>query len=231
MTIDIDVLDTQHSDLDDTFRRHAFEHLRDSGAVEVIDVVATSPGGAESAQRTLDVLVARGMAIIENDRLVAFDGLSIQPTKHRMRLGDDSLFTWCPADAVGIPAALGEDGEVVTACPYCSAEIVLSIHAGEPQGDADLILWLPTANCSHVVTQFCPDVNFFCSREHLDAWRSQAGNPEGETLSAEGAAELGRQWQSSRRPHEEAAAARWLDPRPRSDQRPHRRNEGVRLPT
>ena len=39
-----------------------------------------------------------------------------------------------------------------------------------------------------------PDVNFFCDRAHLDAWRSQAGTPVGETLSADEAAELGRQW-------------------------------------
>lgn len=45
-----------------------------------------------------------------------------------------------------------------------------------------------------VVTQFCPDVNFFCNRDHLATWRAQAGNPEGETLDADGAAELGRQW-------------------------------------
>lgn len=194
MTINIDVLDTQHSDLDDVFRRHAFERLRRSGPVDVSDVVTTSPSGGASAQGTLDVLVERGMAIIEDGRLVAIDGLSIQPTRHRMRLGDDSLFTWCAADAVGIPAALGEDAKVITACPQCSAEIVVSIRAGVPQGETDLVLWVPTASCSHVVTQFCPDVNFFCNRGQLDEWRNASGNPSGEALDAEEAAELGRQW-------------------------------------
>ncbi len=194
MTIDIDVLDTQHSELDDVFRRHAFERLRESGGATATDVVATSPSGVESSQRTLGVLVERGMAIVEEDNLVAIDGLSVQPTKHRMKLGSDELFTWCAADAVGIPAALGEDGEVETTCPYCSARIVVPIRSGVPQADAQLVLWLPTASCSHVVTQFCPDVNFFCSRDHLDDWRSRAGEPEGETLDAEGAAALGRQW-------------------------------------
>jgi alkylmercury lyase len=194
MPIEIDPLQTQHSDLDDVFRRHAFEQLRRSGAVAVTEVVATSPSGSESAQCTLDVLVERGMAILNDGNLVGIDGLSLQPTGHRMRLGDDQLFTWCAADAIGIPAALGEDGEVATACPYCSTRVVIPISAGVPQAEDDLVLWLPTASCSHVVTQFCPDVNFFCNREHLDAWRSQAGEPEGETLDTDGAAELGRQW-------------------------------------
>lgn len=51
MTINIDVLDTQHSDLDDTFRRHAFERLPRSGPLAVTNVVITSPSGAESAHR------------------------------------------------------------------------------------------------------------------------------------------------------------------------------------
>ncbi|MDQ3620099.1 MAG: alkylmercury lyase family protein [Actinomycetota bacterium] len=194
MPINIDVLDTQHSGLDDAFRRHAFEQLRCSGPVAASDLVASSPSGAEAARRTLDELVERGMAIVEHDKLVAIDGLSLRPTQHRMRIGDDALFTWCAADAIGIPAALSEVGEVITACPHCSAEIVVPIQAGLPQANEDLVLWLPTANCSQVVTQFCPDVNLFCNHDHLDAWRSLAGDPEGETLSADEAAELGRQW-------------------------------------
>ena len=194
MTINIDVLDTQHSNLDDGFRRHAFERFRRSGAVAAAEVVETSPNGPASAQSTLDQMIERGMAILEGDELVAIDGLSNRPTQHQMRLGDDVLFTWCAADAIGIPAALGEDGEVVTACPHCAAEIVVSIRVGIPEANEDLLLWLPTASCSHVVTQFCPDVNFFCNRDHVEAWRSQAGEPVGETLNADEAAELGRQW-------------------------------------
>lgn len=194
MTINIDVLDTQHSNLDDGFRRHAFERLRESGPVALGQLVETSPNGPASAQSTLDEMVERGMAVLEDDELVAIDGLSVRPTQHRMRLSDDALFTWCAADAIGIPAALAEAGEVVTACPHCSVEIVIPIKAGVPEANEDLVLWLPTASCSHVVTQFCPDVNFFCTRAHLDAWRSQAGEPVGESLNGDEAAELGRQW-------------------------------------
>lgn len=194
MTIDIDVLDTQHSNLDDSFRRHAFERLRASGPIPVSDVVATSPRGQESAQESLDEMLERGMAIVEGGELVAIDGLSTRPTQHRMRLSADALFTWCAADAVGIPAALAEDGEIMTTCPHCSAQIHVGIHAGVPNANDDLVLWVPTASCSHVVTQFCPDVNLFCNRDHLEAWRSQAGDPAGEILNTEGAAELGRQW-------------------------------------
>ncbi len=194
MTVEIDVLDSQHSDLDGAFRRHAFERLRRSGAIRVRDLVEGSPSGRDSAQSTLDALVERGMAIVDDSQLVAIDGLSVRPTRHRTQIGGDELYTWCAADAVGIPAALSADAEVVTACPHCSALIAISLSAGVPKADEELVLWLPTASCSHVVTQFCPEVNFFCIAEHLKAWRSQAGDPEGEMLSADGAAELGRKW-------------------------------------
>lgn len=194
MTIDIDVLDTQHGGLDDRFRRHAFEELRRLGAVALNQLLAGSPSGPESSRATLDTLMERGMAIVDDDELVAIDGLSVRPTQHRMRLGADVLFTWCAADAIGIPAALGEDALVFTACPNCSTEIVVPIDAGVPDADEAIVLWMPTASCSHVVTQFCPDVNFFCNRDHLTVWRSHAGDAEGYTLTAREAAELGRKW-------------------------------------
>lgn len=194
MTIDIDILDTQHSDLDDVFRHHAFQALWTSGAMQVDEVLLTSPSGPESSQRTLDALVERGMAVVEGDELVGIDGLSTRPTRHRMRLRGHDLFTWCAADAVGIPAALAEDADVATACPHCSAQVTVTIRTGAVVADPNIVLWLPTGSCSHVVTQFCPDVNFFCNSDHLDKWRSQADHPQGERLTLDGAADLGRRW-------------------------------------
>jgi hypothetical protein len=207
--IEIDPLKTQHSDLDDTFRRHAFESLRAaSGPVVASGLVASCPNGASGAQRTLDVLVERGMAILEGVSLVAIDGLSVKPTSHGMSLGDGEFFTWCAADAIGIPAALEEDARVTTSCPHCSASISLSIKGGVPDASDDLVLWLPISSCTHVVTQFCPDVNFFCNREHLGAWRSGVGQPVGRVLSAMEVAQLGQAWWAYLRPQAEQVEAR-----------------------
>jgi hypothetical protein len=62
---------------------------------------------------------------------------------------------WRAADAVGIPAPLGEDADVITTCPHCSREIAIAVRAGEPEPSEDVVLRLPTSSCSHVVTQFC----------------------------------------------------------------------------
>lgn len=118
-----------------------------------------------------------------------------------MNLGDGALFTWCAADAVGIPVALDEDAEVITTCPHCSSEIVIAVQQGEPQAGEVIVLWLPTSSCSHVVSRFCPEVNLFCSRSHLEEWRSQGDRGEGRILSVEEVAELGRQWWAYLRPN------------------------------
>jgi alkylmercury lyase len=112
MTIEFDPLETQHSDLDDSFRRQAFRVLCTGVAVAATELVAGSPSGADTARRTLDVLLQLGMAELDGGELVAIDGLSIGSTQHRMNLSGQELFTWCATDAIGIPTALDENAVV-----------------------------------------------------------------------------------------------------------------------
>lgn len=59
--------------------------------------------------------------------------------------------------------------------------------------------WAPASVCSNIVEEFCPQANLFCSAEHLEAWRAQAGSPQGEVLSVEEAIEAGRKvWEPLR---------------------------------
>lgn len=195
MTVEIDPLSTQHfQELDARFRAHAFDLLRRGGTVKMREAVATSPSGPDSAKVTLDKLVASGMAEVQGEDLVGIDGLSIRPTQHRMELDGRELYTWCAADAVGIPAALEEDAQVTTVCPHCQSDITVSVRQGVPEGDKDIVLWLATSGCSHVMSQFCAEVNFFCSSDHLEHWRSAHDAGGGRVLSLDETAELGRQW-------------------------------------
>src|SRR5680860_367275 len=131
------------------------------------------------------------MAELDGVELVAIDRLSIRSTQHRMNLGGEELFTWCATDAIGIPTALDENADVTTTCPHCRSEIAIAVRYGKAEGPEDVVLWLPTSSCSHVVSQFCPEVN---SRTHLDEWRPREDRGEGRVLSVQEVAELGRQW-------------------------------------
>lgn len=80
MTLEIDPLPTQHSQiLDANLRRHAFHLLRRGAAVKSSDAIATSPSGADAAKATLETLAASGMAEVQGDRLIGIDGLTTRP--------------------------------------------------------------------------------------------------------------------------------------------------------
>jgi hypothetical protein len=52
------------------------------------------------------------------------------PTPYRVDTGGKAWYANCAWDAFGIPAALGEDGHVRTACPDCGDAIELDVGAG-----------------------------------------------------------------------------------------------------
>ncbi|MGH7316802.1 MAG: organomercurial lyase [Candidatus Rokuibacteriota bacterium] len=183
--------------LDGRFRKHAFSRLRRGLPVPVEELLATAPPSAEEARATLTLMARRGMAEVRDDVLVAIDGLSVVPTRHRLRSQGVELFTWCAADAVGIPAALGEDAEVLTSCPSCGALLHITVVNGKPRSDLAAVLWLPLQECSHVMTEFCPDVNLFCDEAHLQGWLQEEGaGVRGSVLSIEETAALGEKWWS-----------------------------------
>lgn len=67
MTINIDVLDTQHSNLDDSFRRHAFERLRQlperSTATIVHDWVGVADWLEERVRRSKDPVISQIVSV------------------------------------------------------------------------------------------------------------------------------------------------------------------------
>ena len=52
--------------------------------------------------------------------------------------------------------------------------------------------WLPDESCSNVMAEFCPSALLFCSRAHLDEWRTGHATASGVALDIETLAERGR---------------------------------------
>jgi hypothetical protein len=86
------------------------------------------------------------------------------------------------------------DAEVDTVCGFCSRALHANVIDGEPHADADLAVWLPTGPCDNLRADSCAHANLFCSLEHLNQWRTRAGEPTGELLDITAAADLGRSW-------------------------------------
>lgn len=127
------------------------------------------------------------------DRVVGIAGLTLEPTKHRLVLDSQGLYTWCAIDAVGIPAALSLDAQVTTSCAHRGATLSVRIDHGEPPADSLVRGWIPPTECDNVRADVCPLANLFCSLEHLADWRAGAGDPSGEPADLARFAELGRQ--------------------------------------
>jgi DNA-binding transcriptional ArsR family regulator len=171
----------------------AFRALRRGEAPGVEELARDSGLGSSEVRGHLGAMAAIGMARLdESGRVTASDGLSLMPTRHRLVLEGVVLHTWCAIDAVGIPAALGADAVASTPCPQCGRRFELRFRQGELHADEALVAWAPGSACSNIVEEFCPEANLFCHREHLEAWRGQAGNPPGEILTVGQVLEQGR---------------------------------------
>ena len=125
--------------------------------------------------------------------VVGAHGITLLPTPHTFTAGEAPVHTWCALDAIGIPAAGGDDATVTTSCGHCGERITVTITAGEPINGGDVVLWLPTAPCDNLRQQFCPHANLFCNQQHLGQWHEQAGEPEGRALTLAETAAIGRQ--------------------------------------
>lgn len=177
-------------------RRAAFQSIRSRRAPDASELAAATGIRLEAVKDAVDSLVRRGEAVTDGaNRVVASAGLSLVPAGHRLSLGEDDFHTWCAIDAIGIPAAFGADAVTTTACPTCGRPIEVVFRKGRASPVDELRAWLPLQECcGSVIDDLCPDMNLFCSEEHLEEWRRRAAHPAGAALSLEETEELGRRW-------------------------------------
>jgi len=113
----------------------------------------------------------------ELQRIVGYWGLTIVPTRHRMRVAGRELYAWCAWDTLFLPALLGVSAEVHSTCRATGAPVRLTVgpDALEAPVPADLAISfvLPEASAMRrdVVASFCSHVHFFRSAELAGACR------------------------------------------------------------
>jgi len=114
-----------------TVRLAAFSSILAGEPASIPSLVSQTALDPEDVAGALAGLVARGMVVLApSGEVVGSAGLSLTPTPHRLRIRDRSLYTWCAEDAVGIPAALGIDAEIASACFRCGEPIRIELQNG-----------------------------------------------------------------------------------------------------
>lgn len=145
----------------------------------------------EATHRAVSALAEAGwLDLDQQQRVTGAAGLSLANGPHRLTIGDASFRTWCAYDALGIPAALGADGEIETACGHCGAAISLTIQGGTPGRRGPEELWLADAAGGDLRGSFCTPTVLLCGHEHGIAW-AEAHGGRGQLLDLAKAARLG----------------------------------------
>ncbi len=177
-----------------TVRRHAFTTLLDDKpmtAAQLADATARSRADVERALATLHT--GGALEVDDRGRVTGVHGLTRRKTRHTIITSQRTSYTWCALDAIGIPASLRLDAAVHTVCPTCNTGITIGLHHGAiVTTTSKPRLWLPGGTCGHVMDDFCATANLYCSTEHLEQWRHNAGEPPGQPLSLDETARNGR---------------------------------------
>lgn len=154
--------------------------------VRLDEVAATVGRPVAEVERT-----PRAQPAVEWDptgRVLGF-GLTLHPTAHRVRVGDQLLYTWCATDTVLVSLALGRPVGVDSTCPASGRTVRFDVDPGGVTGldpsDAVLSQELCRGPVADVRTDVCDHGHFFASAADATAWT--AVHPGGEVISVAGA--------------------------------------------
>ena len=119
-------------------------------------------------------------------------------TGHRVTLGATTLTAMCAIDALGIGAMYGQDVMIRSMCRHCGSDIAIATRdQGETVASAaptGAVVWSGVRyadNCA--ANSLCRVLVFFCSDEHLIAWRSETDpSARGYRLTVDEAMEVGK---------------------------------------
>jgi hypothetical protein len=127
--------------------------------------------------RELDALAAAGRVRLNDVGVVGALGLSVEPTRHELLVGDIARYTWCALDALGVLAALGATGTLSTTDPLSGRPLTVGFDAGEPTSGhlSGGIFLASLAPGTKVVDNWCPLVNLFENETNARQWAEQRG--------------------------------------------------------
>ena len=114
---------------------------------------------------------------------------SSSPTKHVVTFPDwpeaKPVYAMCAVDALGISFMFHRDVAIKSSCPHCGRPIIIEVRGGRivSYAPAETVVWVASDRSECAATSVCPTLNFFCSRDHAEAWRNRDSRKPGVALS------------------------------------------------
>lgn len=175
--------------------RLACELLRQLALGQPVTPAGLAPASGYEEQHVLTAL--RRWPNVHRDtdgRVIAFSGLTLEPTIHRFEVAGRQLHTWCAWDALFLPAMLGVTARVGSRCPVTGATITLNVdpHAIRDADPERVYVSFPEpadACTDDIVGTFCCHVHFLAGDHAAERWRTAH---EAILLTLDDAFEIGR---------------------------------------
>jgi alkylmercury lyase len=145
-----------------------------------------------------------GVHLDATGRVVAFQGLSLAQTPHRLHVEGRTLYAWCAWDTLFLPELIGRRAAIESTCPITGETVSLRVGPTGPTDvappEAALSLLLPGSQCGDdTIKSFCSLIHFFASRHAAEAWTAR--HPGTFVTSIDDGFDIGRR----------ANAAQWGD--------------------
>jgi mercuric reductase len=140
----------------------------------------------------------RDLVILQNEGIVGAYPFTDRDSGHLVALEGRTLNAMCAVDALGIGAMTGREVTVVSSCRHCGVPIQIATR-DRGRGLAEVepntaVMWQSVRyEDSCAANSLCAKTVFYCSDDHLSAWRNERPADEpGFRLSVEEALEVGR---------------------------------------
>jgi mercury(II) reductase len=161
--------------------------------------LAERAGLSETAIRPLlQDLRRRDLVVLDGDKIVGAYPFTDRDTGHRVTLDERTLNAMCAVDALGIGAMTDRDIAIASRCRHCGAPIWITTRdRGRTLADIaprTAVMWQSVRyEGACAASSLCATTAFFCSDDHLCAWRRERSADEpGFRLSIEEGLETGR---------------------------------------
>ncbi len=131
----------------------------------------------ESVRRFIEKLNKADILTMEGGEIISAYPFSAKKTRHKVAFPDGHvIYALCATDALGIHFMLGENIVVRSQCPECEGEMKIEVKDGKitscaPAGVVEFVS--SGDHCGCTAKTFCPFMNFFCSKEHVEKWREK----------------------------------------------------------
>ena len=171
----------------------------EAGRAPTQSAIAKRAGLSETTvQLQLEELHSRDLVVLNGDRIIGAYPFTDRDADHQVTLDGRVVNAMCAVDALGIGAMTGRDIAITSRCRHCGAPIQittrdqgLALAQVEPQ---TAVMWQSVRYADAcAANSLCATTAFFCSDEHLSAWRRERSADEpGFRLSIEEGLEAGR---------------------------------------